>query len=403
MCRSHFEPDPSTLANVHQLHVKHTHLNWTADFDRKVLHGYVVHDFVKAPQAQDGDIVKEVVLDTRGLVVKKAALIGEKGVNAGQELEFDNSKKDPMWGKPLVIKLPGSGLSVSTPFQIRIDYETTENSSAIQWLEPSQTVGKKYPYLFTQCQAIHARTLLPCQDTPEVKLTYSAEVTVPAPLRALMSAVPKDDILSTPLEGTAPLTFHFEQKISIPSYLIALAVGHLDGRKIGPRSVVWSEPEVVEAAAWEFVDTETFIATGEALLTPYTWGRYDLLLLPASFPYGGMENPCLTFVTPSLLAGDRSLVDVVAHEIAHSWMGNLVTTRNWQHFWLNEGFTVFIERKIIGRLHGEPSRHFSAIIGLKALEESVDHFKEIGRMDLTKMVYDGSKTDPDDAFSSVPY
>lgn len=222
----------------------------------------------------------------------------------------------------------GTTLSKGTKTKVTIEYATTQDCTACQWLEPSQTVGKKHPYLFTQCQAIHARSLLPCQDSPSIKLTYSANIT--APLRAVMSAVPAGEYKHAAGDKT---TFKFEQKQRIPSYLIALAVGNLEEREIGPRSSVWTEPEVMEAAAWEFVDTENFIRTGEALLTPYDWGRYDLLVLPASFPYGGMENPCLTFVTPSLLAGDRSLVDVVAHEIAHSWMGNLVTTENWEHFW----------------------------------------------------------------------
>jgi leukotriene-A4 hydrolase len=230
------------------------------------------------------------------------------------------------YGSALTIEL-GTILSKGTKTKVTVGYATTQDCTACQWLEPSQTVGKKHPYLFTQCQAIHARSLLPCQDSPSIKLTYSANIT--APLRAVMSAV------STGEDKHAgdKTTFKFEQKQRIPSYLIALAVGNLEGREIGPRSTVWTEPEVLEAAAWEFVDTENFIRTGEELLTPYDWGRYDLLVLPASFPYGGMENPCLTFVTPSLLAGDRSLVDVVAHEIAHSWMGNLVTTENWEHFW----------------------------------------------------------------------
>ena len=213
-----------------------------------------------------------------------------------------------------------------------------------------------------------------------------------------MSALPTS-------EKTSPQknTYSFNQPIEIPAYLIALAVGNLKGIRVGPRTTVWSEPEVVEAAAWEFQDTESFITTGESLLTPYVWGTYDLLLLPASFPYGGMENPCLTFVTPTLLAGDRSLVDVVAHEIAHSWMGNLVTTQNWEHFWLNEGFTVFIERKIAGRLHGEATRQFNAIIGYKALKESVDHFKETNHMEFSCLCPCLRNCDPDDAFSSVPY
>jgi leukotriene-A4 hydrolase len=240
--------------------------------------------------------------------------------------QFSLGERHPKYGSALVIDLPVP-LTKGQQIKIAIEYATTQDCTACQWLDPSQTVGKKHPYLFTQCQAIHARSLLPCQDSPSIKLTYSADIT--APLRALMSAVPKGE----EKHGNGTTTFKFEQQQRIPSYLIALAVGNLEGRDIGPRSTVWTEPEVMEAAAWEFVDTENFIRAGEELLTPYEWGRYDLLVLPASFPYGGMENPCLTFVTPSLLAGDRSLVDVVAHEIAHSWMGNLVTTENWEHFW----------------------------------------------------------------------
>lgn len=221
-----------------------------------------------------------------------------------------------MFGAPLTIEF-ARAFSKGEECKIKITYNTTKECSAVQWLEPSQTVGKVHPYLFTQCQAIHARSIVPCQDTPGVKITYSASVTVPPNLRALMSAVP------LAIDPSTPQTFRFEQKIAIPSYLIAMAVGQLEGIKVGPRTTVWSEPAVVKAAAWEFEETEEFIKAGESFLTPYCWGVYDLLVLPGSFPYGGMENPCLTFVTPTLLAGDRTLVDVVAHEIAHSWMGNL--------------------------------------------------------------------------------
>ncbi|KAI9345247.1 hypothetical protein BDR26DRAFT_856601 [Obelidium mucronatum] len=252
--------------------------------------------------------------------------------------------------------------------------------------------------MFTQCQPIYARTLAPIQDSPYVKLKYTAEIRCPSHLRALMSAVPTSETVSGNVK-----TCNFTQQISIPSYLIALAVGNIEGKRVGPRTTVWSEPEVVEKAAWEFQDTELFIKTGEEILTPYVWGVYDLLVLPASFPYGGMENPCLTFVTPSLLAGDRSLVDVVAHEIAHSWMGNLVTSASWEHFWLNEGFTMFIERRIVSRLHGEPARHFSALLGVKALQESVDHYNEIKTPQFCRLVQDLKGCDPDDAFSTVPY
>jgi leukotriene A-4 hydrolase/aminopeptidase len=307
------------------------------------------------------------------------------------------SKKDHRFGSALNVTLPTS-YKKDKQLDLIVEYETTSECGALQWLEPSQTVGKQYPYLFTQCQAIHARSLLPVQDSPSIKLTYSASIRVPKPLKALMSALSTGETTS---ENGKSTIYQFEQRTTMPSYLIALVVGNLEGRKIGPRSTVWSEPEVVEKAAWEFTDTEKFIATGESLLTPYEWGRYDLLVLPGSFPYGGMENPCLTFVTPTLLAGDRSLVDVVAHEIAHSWMGNLVTTKNWEHFWLNEGWTMFIERKIIGRLHGEAARQFSSILGVKSLKKDVDLFGHTHPYTALCPKLDG--VDPDDVFSSVPY
>ena len=198
--------------------------------------------------------------------------------------------------------------------------------------------------------------------------------------------------------------FKFKQTTPIPSYLIAIGAGHLASRPIGPRSLVWCEPEVLDRAAWEFADAESFLAAAESITGyPYIWGRYDVLLLPPSFPYGGMENPCLTFLTPSLLTGDRSLVDVLAHEIAHSWTGNLVTAANWQHFWLNEGFTMFLERKILARVHGdnEPLRQFNAIQGLADLKEAIEQFGQDSPA--TLLVPDLTSTDPDDVFSSIPY
>jgi len=254
------------------------------------------------------------------------------------------------------------------------------------------------PFLAAR-QAIHARSFFPCQDTPGVKATYTAAVTVPDGLRALMSAIPLDD--GVPRDGGLR-TYRFEQKVPIPSYLVALAVGALESRDIGPRSRVWSEPSMVDAGAHEFAETEAFLAAGEEVAGPYLWGRYDLLLLPPSFPYGGMENPCLTFVTPTLLAGDRSLANVVAHEIAHSWFGNLITNVTWEHFWLNEGWTVFMERKILGRVYGEKTLQFHAAMGYVDLREAVD---SIGRdHGFTRLVPDLSGgLDPDDAFSKVPY
>ncbi|KAI9488525.1 peptidase family M1-domain-containing protein [Zychaea mexicana] len=374
--------DPSSLANLSEVRTTHIHLNWNISFDERKISGHVVLDLLTVAK------VDKVVLDTSYLDVASASL-------DGQDLKFHVADRHPSLGSALTIELPQT-VEQGTKLKVKIDYSTTEKCTAIQFLEPEQTLGKKFPYLFSQCQAIHARSFVPCQDSPGVKVTYSADVT--SPLRVLMSA------LQTSQEDVAGglKTYHFVQKTTMPSYLIAIAAGNLEGREIGPRSTVWCEPEMVEACAWEFKDTESFIATGEKLLTTYEWGRYDLLVLPPSFPYGGMENPCLTFVTPTIVTGDRSAVDVIAHEISHSWMGNLVTTGNWEHFWLNEGWTVFVERKILAYLHGELERQFSAIIGWKALKESVNLFGADSPATILKPDL-SSGIDPDDYFSSIPY
>uniref|UniRef100_A0A183GNY4 Peptidase_M1 domain-containing protein n=1 Tax=Heligmosomoides polygyrus TaxID=6339 RepID=A0A183GNY4_HELPZ len=251
--------------------------------------------------------------------------------------------------------------------------------------------------LFSQCQAIHARSIMPCMDTPSVKSSYDAEITVPTGMVCLMSAIGKD----TKKSGEADI-YTFHQPVTIPSYLLAIVVGHIERRDISARCAVWCEPSIVDSAKWEFESTEKILQTAEKLAGPYRWGRYDLVVLPPTFPFGGMENPCLTFVTPTLLAGDRSLVNVVAHEIAHSWTGNLVSTASWEHFWLNEGFTVFLERKIIGRLEGELERQFESECGYdECLTSAVKTFGEAH--EFTKLIPKLNGIDPDDAFSSVPY
>merc|ERR1719233_2647114 len=272
-------------------------------------------------------------------------------------------------------------------------------STALQWLEPDQTLAGTHPFLFSQCQAIHCRSLVPCQDTPSVKAPYTASITAPSKLAALMSAIRQGE---PQLVGDDKSITKWEQKVPVQSYLIAIAVGGLESRKIGPRSHVWAEPGLVDRAAHAFAETESFLQTAEALCGPYVWGDYDILVLPPSFPFGGMENPCLTFATPTLLSGDRSNANVIAHEIAHSWTGNLVTNSNFEHFWLNEGFTVFTERKILGRMRGEQMRDFHAILGWRDLEETVNsQFNPTHPF--TALVPDLSGVDPDDAFSTIPY
>ncbi len=274
-------------------------------------------------------------------------------------LNFQVSDSVPDIGSKLTIDLP---TKTDGKLTLLVKYKTSPEASALQWLTAEQTMGKKHPYLFSQCQAIHARSILPCQDTPAVKFTYNAVLKHPEELTGLMSAIR--------LSSSGGIT-KFEQTVPIPSYLLAIAVGALVSRDVGPRSKVWAEAEQIEEAAEEFSGTDQFLKTAESICGPYVWKQYDLLVLPPSFPFGGMENPCLTFVTPTVIAGDKSLVDVVAHEISHSWTGNLVTNQNFEHFWLNEGFTVFVEGKIVGRLHGDKFRDFHSIHGLSELAETV--------------------------------
>ncbi|KAJ1981922.1 Leucyl aminopeptidase yscIV [Dimargaris xerosporica] len=385
-------PDPNSFANTAQVAVRHLSLDLAVDFTRKVLHGTATHVIALVdPQA------RTAVFDSKSLNIQDVQVAVDQGPFV--PAEYIVADAHPKFGNAIQVALPAA-VATAAETRVRIHYETTASGTAIQFLAPEQTAGKVHPYLFTQCQAIHARTMAPCQDTPAVKITYDARITVPKPLRALMSALPREISETDDADGTVSV-YAFEQPTAIPSYLLALVVGNLQGQRIGPRSHVWAEPEVVGAAAWEFADVEKFVAAAEDLLTPYQWGVYDLLVVPPSFPFGGMENPCLTFVTPTLLAGDRSLVDVVIHEIAHSWTGNLVTNRDWGSFWLNEGWTMFVERKVLGRLKGEAVRHFSAILGWKELFKTV---KRIGMTHpFTALVPNLENEDPDDAFSTVPY
>eukprot|EP00095_Tigriopus_kingsejongensis_P012310 snap_masked-scaffold284_size223161-processed-gene-1.4 protein:Tk12310 transcript:snap_masked-scaffold284_size223161-processed-gene-1.4-mRNA-1 annotation:"leukotriene a-4 hydrolase" len=377
--------DPSSFANADKVKVTDVFLQLEANFQKEVLQGRVTLSLEKVdPNAT------EVILDSYDLKVE-----GAKCASSGKELDFSVGKKNFL-GSALTVKLP----TCSAPeLKIIIQYETSPSAGALMWLNPAQTAGKTHPYVFSQCQAIHCRSMVPLQDTPAIKSPYSAEITAPSELTVLMSAVPQGE--PELIDNGTKRKFRFLQKIPIQSYLIAVAIGKLESRKIGPRSHVWSEKEWVDKAAYEFGETEAMLKAAEELNGPYVWGIYDILVLPPSFAYGGMENPCLTFATPTLLAGDRSLASVIAHEIAHSWTGNLVTNKNFEHFWLNEGFTVFAERKILGRLFGEPRRHFEAIGGWKHLQYEINNLGKDNP--LTKLVVDLSSVDPDDAFSSVPY
>ncbi|GAB6032774.1 Leukotriene A-4 hydrolase [Chamberlinius hualienensis] len=381
--------DPSSFSRSDQFVVTHLQLNLNVNFTKEILSGSVI---LSVNRKVDG--VTDLILDSRNLSIFKAS-----DEASGQSLSYEiitDDTQPSFLGQKLVVKLPDS---TNKTYNIKIEYETSPKSTALQWLTPQQTAGKQFPYLFSQCQPIHARSMVPCQDTPSVKATYTATVTAPKTVNVLMSAVKNESIPS--VDDINTTTHMFNQKIPIPSYLIAIVVGALENRKISDRINVWSEKEMVDKAAYEFAEAETMLTTAEKLVGPYIWGRYDILVLPPSFPYGGMENPCLTFVTPTVLAGDRSLADVIAHEISHSWTGNLVTNVDFEHFWLNEGFTVYLERLIDGEMFGEKQRQFKSIGGWKTLLDEIKIQGETGPF--TKLVVDLKGNDPDDAFSSIPY
>jgi aminopeptidase N len=323
-------------------------------------------------------------LDTRDLTIERVEDAEQR------ELPFVLHPAEPILGSRLEIRI-----ATATP-RIRILYTTSPDASALQWLAPDQTAGGTHPFLFSQCQAIHARSVVPLQDTPRLRVRYQVRLSFPRELRAVMAAADRGRT-----EDGALATQLFEMPQPIPPYLFAFAIGDLVSRDLSPRCRVWAEPSVVAAAAWEFEGVEPMIGAAEALFGPYDWERFDILTMPPSFPYGGMENPRLTFLTPTVIAGDRSLVSVVAHELAHSWTGNLVTNANAEHFWLNEGFTVYAERRIVEALSGAEMAALEAALGRRELDESLERFKD--QPELTKLRTKLANVDPDDAYSLVPY
>jgi len=361
--------DPHSYADTDQPQTRSIDLTLRADFDRRVLEGEIALHF-RAPGSGPLD------LDTRDLRIDAVTLLD------GTPLPHDLFAPEPILGARLRIDLPRGAAGV------RVRYATSPAATALQWLESSQTAGGQ-PFLFSQAQPIHARSLAPLQDTPRIRITVgTARFTVPSPLRALMAAAAKGPDV-------------FEMPQAIPPYLLAFAVGDLTSRHLSGRSAVWAERAVADAAAEEFGEVEQMLLAAEELFGPYEWDRFDILVMPPSFPYGGMENPRLTFVTPSLLAGDRSLVNVIAHELAHAWTGNLVTNASANDFWLNEGFTVYAERRILEALHGRDSAELHAAAGLHDLHTALERFA--AHPELTCLRNDLRGIDPDEAYSSVPY
>ena len=307
----------------------------------------------------------------------------------GAETDFSLSPVDEHLGQGLRIPISDQAKQVS------ITYKTGDNARALQWLDAEQTAGKQKPFLFTQSQAILARSWVPTQDSPGIRFTYTAKVKVPQDMLALMSA-------SNPQERNETGTYEFSMPQAIPSYLLALAVGDVYFESISDRTGVYAEASLLDTSAYEFADLEKMVQAAEALYGPYAWGRYDLIVLPPSFPFGGMENPRLTFATPTILAGDRSLVSLVAHELAHSWSGNLVTNATWDDFWLNEGFTVYFEHRIMEAVYGKEYSEMLASLTRAGLEEdAAEMLKDIPND--TKLKLDLTGRNPDDGVTSIPY
>ncbi|KAK7459421.1 hypothetical protein BaRGS_00039016 [Batillaria attramentaria] len=374
--------DVATSSNFRQLLTSNIQLDLDVSFDSKAITGVERITFVVL---QSG--VKEALLDIHETL--KVSRVRA----SGKQLEF---KVLPFTGYGSTLKVQLSDdLLEGSELCLEIEYVATGGPGVV-WLEPAQTAGKQKPYMYTQGQAVMNRSFFPCQDTPAVKAPYSANVKVPAGFTAVMSA-------SESSQGEVPNNFFFRLKQPIPSYLVALAVGDIASAEIGPRSRVWAEPCMLDAAKAEFEgEVEKFLTTGEGLFGSYQWGRYDLLIMPPSFPFGGMENPCLTFVTPCIVAGDRSLTDVVIHEISHSWFGNLVTNANWSEFWLNEGFTMFAERRIVQELFGRPTMCLEAATGQALLRQHMNNTGMDHPLNKLRVVIEPG-VDPDDTYNETPY
>lgn len=371
--------DLHSFSNPEEIAVIHSQLNLHIDFERRILKGSVMHQLKRKDRKYD-----QLFLDTRQLKIDRVL------DQHGKALTYEMGKESEIFGSKLVIHLNNTSDAVS------IFYETTPESEALQWLTPEQTHDKKHPFLFSQSQAILARTWIPCQDSPGNKFTYDAKISIDRDLMVLMSA-----INDTTLHENR--TYVFRQPKPVSTYLMAIAAGNLKFRNTGRNSGVYAEPGQIEAAAWEFASMQEMIDGAEDLYGPYRWGRYDVLVLPPSFPFGGMENPCLTFATPTIIAGDRSLVSLIAHELAHSWSGNLVTNQTWNDFWLNEGFTVYFEQRIMEKLYGSDYERMLTVLGLGELQLTLKDFEVENKPEETHLYLNLEGRNPDDGLTDVAY
>jgi leukotriene-A4 hydrolase len=368
--------DPHSFADPAQGKITHIDFDIDVDFSQRVL-------AVEAIYHLDHPVNGSLFLDTRDLTIERIH-------TDGQDLVWEIDAHDPISGDRLHLK------DVKSLSQFTIRLLTSPAASALQWLTPAQTAGKKHPFLYSQCQSIHARSIFPCQDSPSLRFTFQARLQVPSPLVAVMGAA----TTGTQRKGKHnAYTFRMDQPI--PAYLFALAAGDIAFREIGPRTGIYAEPEVVQSAAWEFAENERKLSEGEKLFGPYLWDRYDVIIMPPSFPYGGMENPRLTFLSPLYILGDRTWTNVISHELAHAWTGNLVTNASWEHFWLNEGCTTYAEMRISEALDGFEAMQLDAAIYAQLLLEDMQLFGMDSNLTCLKTSLAG--IDPDDVFSRIPY
>lgn len=369
------QSDPHSFARPDEAVISHLSLDLKVDFDNKILSGKASIEIHSSEDA------KELILDTRDLIIEKV-LVDDSSV------AFKTGDSATFMGKALFIPILPSSKTIT------VFYSTSPDAAALQWLSPEQTAGKKQPFLFTQSQAILARTWIPIQDSPGIRFTYDATISVPPNLLAVMSA-------ENPQTKNSSGIYKFKMPQPVPAYLMALAVGDFVFKPLDKRTGVYAEPATIEKAVFEFADLPKMVDAAEKLYGPYAWGQYDVIVLPPSFPFGGMENPRITFATPTILAGDRSLTSLIAHELAHSWSGNLVTNATWNDFWMNEGFTVYFENRIMEALYGKDFSDMQGLLGFEDLKETIAELGDTSADTRLKLNLEGR--DPDDGVTDIAY